>query len=68
MSLSPAERIVKLIEESDCPYIQVSEIPEDQRIDLDGLRALSEEMKDRIHRNDVARAQSAKSASEFFVS
>ena len=66
--LSPAERLKKIIEESDCSLIQVSEIPESQQIDMAGLRALAAEMKDHIGRNISAHSQSTLSASDSFVS
>ena len=65
--LSPAERLRKKIAASDCSYIQVSDIPENQQLTIGDVRALAAEMNDHIRRNDAARLASEISAKDSFV-
>lgn len=63
--MSTAERLALKINKAQSTYIRVSEVPASQQIDIDGLRALSYEMRDHIGRNIAARNASVRSAAGF---
>ena len=60
--MSPAERLRAIINENEIAPISAVDVPKELQIDMNGLRCLSFEMKDRIGRNIAARNASARSA------
>ena len=60
--MSPAERLINIINSTENAPISAAEIPSELQIDIAGLRSLSYEMKDRIGRNIAARNASVRSA------
>lgn len=60
--MSPAESLRAIISENKIAPIRATDVPEELQIDMNGLRCLSFEMKERIGRNTAARNASARSA------
>ena len=66
MSL-PAERLIDLINNTPGSPITATDVPDELKIDMAGLRALSIEMSERIGQNINARTNSVISASQTSV-
>ena len=60
--MSAAKRLAVIAKSAQKARITVNEIPSDMQIDMAGIRALSDEMRDRIGRNTTARNASVRSA------
>lgn len=64
---SPAERLTELINNSPGIPLTATDVPDELKIDIAGLNALSLEMSERISRNINARTNSIISASQTSV-
>lgn len=64
---SPAERLTELINNTPDSPLTTTDVPDELKIDMAGLNALSLEMSERIGRNINARTNSVVSASQTSV-